>query len=373
MKISCTQENLHRALQTVAHIAGRDVNLPVLSNVLISAHDSVITLSATNLEIGITCQFRGKIEEEGQIALDAKVMSEYVSLLPREVVVIEVGEDKMAKVACQNYATKMRGIHAEEFPIVPTIDRTTSVCCKASEIKRGLQNTIFATQYNESRPELSGVFLHMQSEKGVLYLVATDAYRLAEQIITAESNVSNDLKVIIPLKTMQEVLRLLSDDVQTLTISMQDGQVLFATEQVELISKTILGEYPDYHQIIPSNWMTKIGVETAEFAKAVKASSIFATKGLNDVVLEFAPEEGGKGVMKVSASNATIGENVVTIPVEYTGEANRVVVNHRYLLEGLQHLGGAQLTMTVIDNESPCTLRTIDDEKYLYLVMPIRQ
>lgn len=358
----------------MAHIAGKDASLPILSQVLISTENGSLKLGATNLEIGITCFVRGKIEEEGTIAVDARVISEYVNLLPKEVVALESSTDNTVKLSCENYATTMRGINADDFPIIPSLEKENSVTCNASDLKKAIQNTIFATQFNESRPELSGVFIKVTPNESKLCMVATDAYRLAEQTISATPSSQEVFNVIVPLKTMQEVLRIIPDDGQsTITLSVSENQILFATENVELISKIVLGEYPDYKQILPTSWMTKVALDTQDLAKAIKASSIFSTKGINDVVLEFEGASDGKGTVKVSSSNATVGENVVVLNAEYQGEPNRVVLNYRYVIEGLQHLEGGKLDFSLVDSESPCTMRAKKDESYLYLVMPIKQ
>ncbi len=372
MKISCTQENLYRGLQVTSHIAGKESGLPILTNVLLKAEGGLITLCSTNLEIGIQCRVRGKAEHDGSVALDARITSEYVSLLPKDRIDIEVSAESVASVQCGTFSTKMKGVVADDFPIIPTIEKKEQTVVKIADIKRAIQNVLFAVKYDESRPELSGVYMAIQ-EANTLVLAGTDAYRLAELTVPVTKNFAGTKEVIVPLRTLQELARILPDVSETVEIYIHDNQILFCTDEIDLISKTIAGQYPDYKQIIPQNHNTKAVIDIQELTKAVKSSSIFSRAGLNDVTLQFASVSEGKGSLTISASNTTVGEHTVVIPVKMEGGENSVVLNHRYLLDGLSRMQGDQISFAAIDSNSPCVIKSLEDESYLYLVMPIRQ
>ena len=251
MKFTCTQENLYRGLSRVAHVANKSATLPILNNVLIRAEDGGINLNTTNLEIGIKTLIRGKVKEGGEFTTQAKLLFDYVALLPKENIEIELNEQTL-HLTCQNYKTSIKGLPTTDFPVIPEITKEKAVKIKSSTLKRALTQVIFAVTLDESRPEISGVLLSFSGN--ILTLVGTDSYRLAEKKIKIESELPSDLKVIVPLKTMQEVLRILTDETdQEVVIYINESQILFQLDsEVELISRLIDGNYPDYEQIIPT-------------------------------------------------------------------------------------------------------------------------
>lgn len=378
MKLSCTRDNLFQGLSIVSHLMTKNVNLPILQNVLIKADGSAIRFTTTNLEIAVNCLVRGKIEEPGEYTLPSKLFFDYVSLLPNETIHIEVGETQ-ARIECAGHKTHINGLGSSEFPLVPRVAADVSIQIPVEALKSALAQTLFAVATSESRPELSGVlfsFFPHQGE-GRLTLVATDSYRLSEATIPTVSVVESPLSLIVPSKTLSELSRILSvfkDDVElpsSITIGISGSQIVFSYGSVELISRTIDEQYPDYKQIIPSQFQTRAAIDREDFIKAVKTASLFSKTGLFDVTLEFDPLEQR---LCVSATDATRGGNTTTCGVQVSGQENRVTVNYRYLLDGLQAISSEQVTFELIDPGNPCLLMPeTSTESYRYIVMPIKQ
>lgn len=374
MKLSILQENLKQGLFTVSHIANKNINLPILNNIMIRAEKGNISLESTNLEIGIVCDIRGKVEEDGIYTVDSKIFTDYVNLLPNQKINI-FKKDNNIKVECANYKTKIKGMSAEEYPVIPKVDNNLSVIIEINDFKKALAQVIFAVSGNESRLELTGVFFEFN--KNILTIVATDSYRLAEKEIKIKTNnLSEEKNIIIPAKTLQEVMRIISgikDDIEEnkiLEIKFSDNQILFVFKTTQIISKLIEGQYPDYKQIIPKEPKTKAKINKAEFIRAVKTSSIFSKTGINDVSLDF-PKD--KKVLVITSTSGQTGENTTGLDAEVSGEDNGIVVNCNYLLDGLNNIKDENVIIEITDNNTPCVVRGEEEDNYKYIIMPIKQ
>lgn len=368
MKLICTQENLSFGLNLVSHIASRSTNLPILNNVLLKAEKTELKLITTNLEMGIKLSVRGKINQEGSFTVQAKLLTDYISLLPKENINLEL-EDNNLNIKCQNFQTQIKGLEATEFPLLPEIEKKNKITLKINDLKPTLNRVAFCAALDESRPEISGVLFKIEDK--YLIIAATDSYRLAEKRIEILESKINNSQFIIPLKTIQELQRILfSQQDKELNIYFNDNQVLFEIDNIELISRLIEGQYPDYQQIIPQNHKTKIKIKTAEFLQAVKTASLFCKPGINDVKITLIPS---KNEIVVIASNANLGENITNLPVEIEGEENEIVFNYRFLIDGLNNVNQDQLNMEITNNSTPGLFQPVGEEGYLYIIMPIRQ
>lgn len=374
LKIFSLQENLKQGLALVSHVAGKNVNLPILNNVLLKAEEGKIKLIATNLEIGIISAVRGKIETEGVFTVNSKIISDCVGLLPNKKVGLE-HKDGNLLIDCENYQAKIKGQSAEEFPLIPEVDRKSYYSAKAAEVKSAISQVIFAAPLSDTRMELSGVLFSFTNS--TLTLAATDSYRLAEKKIAVKGN-GEEKKIIVPAKTLQELLRVLSvssdneaeGEGDEIKFYVSDNQILFTYGSTELVSRLIEGQYPDYQQIIPTNIKTTVMIDREELIRAVKMASLFSKTGINDVNLDFPAD---KNQVVVSSVSGQTGENITNLQAKVNGAENSIVVNYRYLLEGLGTIDKESVKIEVIDGNTPCLIRPEQDQGYLYIIMPIKQ
>ncbi|MBI4591977.1 DNA polymerase III subunit beta [Candidatus Uhrbacteria bacterium] len=377
MKLSCTKDNLRTGLAITSHVPTKNVNLPILNNVLMVAQNGAIRLTATNLEVAVSCLVRGKVDEPGELTVPSKLFFDYLNLLPNEKIDLWT-EDYTLFVECGSYKTKIHGVPAADFPLVPSVSAQHTYQASAEAFRRALARVLFAAASNESRPELSGIFLRFQpGGKGKLVLAATDSYRLSEQQIERVDGSSDEATVIVPSRTMSEIARILSvfkDDADSptdLVMQLSENQIVFTYGTVELTSRIIEGTYPDYRQIIPTAFQTESRMDREDFIQAVKAASLFSQTGLFDVTLQFDPS----GTVSARAVDASRGENTATCPLkQITGQTNDVTLNYRYLLDGLQSMEDDEILFQMIDGSNPCLIRSAQKEKEgVYIVMPIRQ
>ncbi len=375
MKFTCLQENLNFGLQATGHLVNKNINLPILNNVLIETSSSGVKLSSTNLEIGISCQVRCKVDEEGAFTADARLLSEYVSLLPNDQVNLELVKDDFLKVSCRSSETKIKGIVSDDFPVIPKIEKTTPYKIDIKDFKKALSQVVFAVANSESRPEISGVLMSFNKIKpGFVYLVGTDSYRLTEKALAVSEN-KEEREVIVPVKSLQEVLRILglvkeSDDpTGALNVYVSENQILFSCDGIELISRLIEGQFPDYKQIIPNQTRTQVVVTTAELVKSIKAVALFSKLGIFDVNLKF---NSAKGLV-IQATNSQLGESKSEISVSFSGDDNETTINYRYLLDGLNNIPADEVELSLVDGNVPFIVRPKGDESYTYIIMPIKQ
>lgn len=381
MKFSCTQENLRQGLSIVSHIANKSVNLPILENVLIRTEEGGLKLMTTNLEMAVTCNIRSKVEEKGEFTVPSKLFSDYVSLLSKDRVDAEM-KDNTLSVSCGTFQTRLNGINASEFPLIPSVDSDLKFSVKVAALRKAIGQVLFAVASNESRPEISGVLFKFVPQNGILKLTlaATDSYRLAEKNIDilkeSGTDIQEPMSVIVPARAVAEMVRILGvfkdsvDNPETAEIVISDNQILFLYNQVELISRTIEGRYPDYRQLIPSRFETEISVPKEDLLRAVKATSLFSRAGLNDISLKFAPS----APVRINATNPQTGEHNAEIDGKIIGKENAITVNFRYFIDGVNNIETEDVLIQMIDGVSPCLLRPSgNDTDYLYIVMPIRQ
>lgn len=289
MNFTCLQENLNKGLFLVNHITLKNSYLPILNNVLIQAKNNTIKLITSNLEIGIQCQIRGKIEEEGEFIVPCQFLVNYISLLPKQPIKIKIKDSKMF-LECNNQKMQINGVDFPEFPMLPELKNKIKYILKITDFKKALEQIISTITFNELRPEISGALFDFNSfQSGRLIIAGTDSYQIAEKKISFQENSAKDAKqVIIPLKTCQELLRILPEEEnEIIEISIDTNQICFSFQNVELISRTIEGKFPDYPQIIPKEHKTKVVLEVNELIRGIKRQSLFASNEERELNLRF--------------------------------------------------------------------------------------
>ena len=376
MKFISLQENFKKGIFSVNNITSKNITLPILNNILIKTEDGIINLIATNLEIGITYKVGGKIEKNGEITVNSKIISDYVNNLPNEKISIEsIENNKELKIQCKNYKTKIKSEKSDDFPLIPTIEKKDYIKTNIKKIKEALSQVIFSVSNSDSRIEISGILFFLDGKK--LKLVSTDSYRLSEKTIEIEDNINNEKlkgeKIIIPAKTIQELLRILSNidnEEDDIKIYFSDNQILFSFGPVELISRTVNGQYPDYEQIIPKDFNSEIILNRQELIRAIKVSSIFSRDSINDININVKKEE--KEII-VSSFSGQSGESNIKIEADIKKNDSKIKLNYRYLLEGLNNIKSENIIINIIDENSPCLIRSNNNDGYVYIIMPIKQ
>lgn len=368
MNIVLLKNNLKQGLDWVGRAVGSSLNLNSLADVLIKASENKISLSATNLEIAITAVVAGKIITDGEIAVPYSTISGIINNLPSERLALEVKEG-ILKIKSDNYDADLQGLSAEEFPIIPRLKESEEYLeINSTPFKENLERVIVAVEISEIKPEISGVFL--VAEVNALRLVGTNNFRLAESIFSSASQFKNkfdkEIKIIIPLKTAEEIIRVIKND-SKISIFIEAGQVLIKSEEVEIISRLIEGQYPDYKSIIPKETKTEITVEKSELVNALRLSSIFAAKN-SEIRLK---TKDGK-MIEIFSASSNLGKNNYIIPAKISGEETTIGFNWRYLLDGVKAVNTAQISLKLNGKDKPAVLSPKENQNYLYLLAPLK-
>lgn len=368
MKLICLQENLNHGLNTARVVISKNTTLPIVNNFLLEAKNGQLIVIATNLEIGIETVIRGKVEKEGIITVPAVILTNFVSGLPNKKVTMEL-ENSILRISCEGFKAQLNGIGAEDFPLIPKTKEEKSVSVNSADLKVGLAQVVGAASTSDVRPELAGVFAKIQGNK--MTLAATDSFRLAEKTISLDGGSSaGDYSMILPAKTVNELIHILEEDEKTL-IFKEENQVMFKIGVTKLTSRLIEAEYPDYPQIIPKDSGAKIVLNKQELLKNVKVASIFANSRVNDVKITLKDNK----TLQVRSNTPEVGENASEVEINQAeGEMpnGEIIYNYHSLIDGLNNISSENVAIELNGDMGPTILRPVNKNDYLYITKPLK-
>jgi len=361
MKFKVEKNILINAIQTVQNVISAKSALPILSNILIETQQKGISLTATDLDIGITCVIPVDIQEPGAITIPAKRFSDIIKEFPLDQISVTTKKNNLMTIDSDMCQFKIMGLGGEEFPKLPEFKDKKVIKLGQSTLKEMLALTSFAVSYDESRYILNGTLFKIS--QGVLTLVSTDGKRLAiaEKKLGGESDI--DLHIIVPIKTIHELNRNLQDEGE-LSLVVGSNQALFDLGAVVVISRLIEGEFPDYKQVVPPASENKMKVGRSQFLLAVKRAALLATPDYQGVKLEVF-----KNKLVVSKSTPDVGESREELAVEYQGRELAIGFNPTYLIDILKNLNEETVSLELTDSEKPGVIRI---SGYIYIVLPMR-
>lgn len=362
MKLQVTRENLNKALGSVARVANSRGTLPILANVLVKTNKNRLSLSATNLDIAITHNIGAKVSSEGSITVPARLMQDFVSSLPEGVINLELKDTKL-NITTDQYQSVVNGIVADDFPAMPAISGGQKLSIPGQDFRKALQQVVFAASNDETRPVLTGVLL--QSTNGKLSMAATDSYRLAEKQLGASKQ---DVKLLVPAPAMQDLLRILGDEEGELNITYDDQQAVFRVGDVELVTRLLEGNYPDYHKLIPDTFSTKITLKRADLNNVTKVSSLFARESAGSVTIEL---DESKQQLSIRSVASQLGENTANASGQVTGSGS-ITLNSRYLLDALGVINDDDVTFGFNGKLEPTLLTGASAKDYKHIIMPLK-
>ncbi|MFC1936278.1 DNA polymerase III subunit beta [Chloroflexota bacterium] len=373
MKVSVLQENLSHGLNIVSRAVSPRSTLPVLANVLVSTDEGRMRLSATNLEMGITCWIGAKIDEEGATTVPARTFSDLVSTLPNGQVDMDLAvRTQTLNVRSGASNTDIKCIDSEEFPPMPTPDEENGVQFNVADLKEMIHQVAFAASTDDARPVLTGVLMVVEGDQ--ITLAAADGFRLSVRTAELSSPVEESISAIIPARALGELARIAGDgdEVVSMTIPPGRGQVVFRMKDVELISQLIEGNFPDYEQIIPTGHTTRTVVSTEAFLKACKQAEIFAREGTHIARLNVMPgDDLQPGSIEISAQSEETGSSEVLVDATIDGQAVLIAFNVRFLREVLDVIPTPNVALETTAAAAPGVLRPISDENFLHVIMPM--
>lgn len=372
MKVEILKENFKNGLNIVEKIVGRNLSLPILDNVLIEAEDNFLSLVSTDLETAVKLWILTKIVKKGKIAVPAKFISNFVSLLPDEKILLEEKKQNLY-IECKNLKNQIQGYNPEEFPIIPELNSLEYIEVNNKKFCQGLSQVVDVVSVSQTRPEISGIYFIFS--KNCIKIVATDSFRLAEKNINIESPIKKDFSFILPQKPAKEIISILGEKEGTLKIYFSSHQTLFEFPmketkhpQLQLTSRLIDGEYPNYEEIIPKKFKTRVILKRDEFLSQIKTASLFSGK-INEVKITANVQNKE---IEIFSQSPEIGQNHSVIAGNIEGDSIEVSFNHKFLIDGLLNIKSSEVAFDISKEEGPCVLKPVGDASYIYVVMPIK-
>ena len=362
MKFTATKEKLLEGLQQVQNVVSTRTTLPILSNVLLRAHEGGVSLTTTDLDVGVRGNFEANVEKAGATTLPARRLFTIIRELPSSEISVEVDGKNAASIRSGQSFFKILGLPEEEFPPLPKFENAKVVTMRQKDLRDGLKKTSYAISTDETRYVLNGVLFSFKENK--LTLVATDGRRLAMVDIEVEFPRSHEAEIIVPTKAVTELQRLLTDDGEV-KISVGSGQIAFDLNNTLLVSKLIEGNYPNYKQVIPSEAKERVTLERETFLNSLRRVSLLASDKSNSIKLNFS-----KNNIDITANTPEVGEAREGLPVTYKGREFSIAFNPEFLMAPLRNLTEDEVFLDLIDEMSPGVLKI--HTPFLYVLMPMR-
>lgn len=374
MKFLCLKENLEKALVVAERFTGKNVTLPILGNVLLETDETMLYVTATNLEYAIRIKVPGKVSRNGKVSVPAKIISSLVQSTRSEKIDLEEKGGNLL-ITTDTRDSMINGTLVDDFPLLPKIKKAAFFILDHFSLTTGLSKVLPAVSLSEFKPELNGVFFKVSGN--LLHLAATDTFRLAEKVLELTEKPQNgEINFILPQRMAQELARLPAGN--ELTVSLGDNQILFETDEIKIISRLIEGNFPEYSGIIPKNFEITSFVKKDELIEAVRSSSIFVSK-LQEVRLNL-----GSQILEIASANPEVGEYKTRLEAQSSGkgissnhykeDGNGISLNFnfRYLLDGLNSLDDKEIFLGLNSENAPTMLRNKEDGSFKYVLMPIR-
>jgi DNA polymerase III subunit beta len=370
VKLSLMRENLARGLSVVSRaVQSRPTTLPVLSNILLHTADAGLKLTGTNLEIGITSWVPGKVETDGALTVPARLLTDYVaSLSGDDRVELDTDGGTTLRLRCGRQHATLKGIDADEFPAIPATGDRPTTRVPQRVFRQALGEVTFAAATDEARPILTGVLTRFTGDR--VTLAAADNYRIAVKTVSALDS-AEERTVVVPARSYAELARILSDtdDPFEIILAPTKNQVLFHADGTDLLSRLIDGQFPNYQQVLPTSYATRVVVEREDVLKAVRLSGLIAMSASN--VVKLAVTGDGSTALIISAA-AEVGENEGEIDASVEGDPVTIAFNARYLEQALQNMSGERLSFEFNGPLAPGVLRATGDADYIHVIMPVR-
>jgi len=374
MKVNVKQQQLAHCVSMVSRAVSPRSTLPVLSNILVKTDNGRLRLSATNLELGITCWIGARIEGEGAITVPARTFTDLVSNLPSEQVILTLDNSTQTlNVKCGSSETNIKGIDAEEFPPIPEPNLDEGIQLNVTNFKDMVGQVAFAASTEEARPVLTGVLLKLDGSH--ITMVATDGFRISIREDEISNPAFHPIEAIIPARALVELARITgsSDKSMTMTFPPDRGQVIFHMDDLELASQLIEGSFPDYRAIVPQTFKTNSLLSTSGWLKACKQAEIIARDGTNVARLNIVPEtdEAKPGTLEISAQSEQTGSSEVLVDASVDGVPLLVAFNVRFLREVLEVIRADNVWLKTNAANTPGLLQPQGDEHFKHIIMPM--
>ena len=366
MNIECIKEKLSKALSKVERVTGKNITLPILSCVLLEVKDSILTIKATNLDLGIEIKLPVKVIKEGRVAVSGIILNNFVGSLQNEKnITLEVIEGNL-KVSTEHSQSIIKAFPSDDFPNIPKIESDNKFVFNTTDLLKSLKSVMYSASVSTIRPVLSSVLMY--SEEDSIVCVATDSFRLAEKHIKVKKHKDFD-QILLPVKNIPEIIRTFEDIKDDVQVIVNENQISFTYEDIYITSRIVDGTFPDYKQIIPKEIKTEVVVLKQDLITALKISNIFSDK-FSQVTFTISPKNK---TFRMVTKNNDVGENIHTLDAVIKGEEITISFNYKYIVDCFQSIDSDSISLHFSDTNRPMVITGVGDKSFLYLVMSMNK
>jgi DNA polymerase III subunit beta len=366
MKAEIKKEDFLSGLRLVQSIADQKSTDPTLANVLIKTTTDGINLIATDLEVGTKGFYPASVIEEGSITIPAKKTFEIINELPdnANIKIAELDNNWISLISDESNF-KIFGLPSEEYPVFPEYNPDSLKEFGYEQFKEMIRKTVFSIAINEPRHTLNGLLIRIK--EGKIVMVSSDGHRLSYIDRPCDAKIEENVSVVVPKKSIQEMLKIMSEEHGAVKIGFQKNHIVFEKDNVVLVSRLITGEFPNFDAILDTTNLMKLYANKDELVGAIRRVQLLAGEKTKYIKLTFSGEK-----LVLQSNNPNQGEAKEEIKIQYPGEETSMGMNSRYLLEALGVINTEEVQLEILDHENPCVFRELNDNSYLSLVMPMR-
>ena len=368
MEFICFKDKILKALNSVVRGVATKTTMPILEGILIQTNDNEIKLTTYHLELGIEYIMECDVKKQGSIVVNAIMFTEIIRKLPDSEIHISINENNLLTIECEGALYKLATMNPEEFPELPKIEVENSISLEQNILKNMIRRTIFAVSTEETRPIFTGCLFEIKDNK--LNIVAIDGFRLALRTINITTQ-TNDFKAVIPAKTLNEVNKILTDSFDQITIGVSKNQAVFEMENCKVVTRILDGEFLNYSTVIPTTWQTRVRVEKQNLQNSFERISLISASAIEKEKKYPVKVSIDIGKMTILCTNQT-GDAKEELFISTEGKNLEVGFNPKYFLDSLKAIDEEEIYIEFGTNVSPCLIKSVDKNDYVYMILPIR-
>lgn len=363
MKFICEKQKLQEGISISSKAITGKTTMPILEGIYISAKDNQLKLIGSDMDVSIETMVDADIKEEGSIVIDSRIFGEIIRKLPNSEIIIETLENEIIQITCQKSVFNLVYMNGDEYPELPKINESLSVEVPQNILKSMIRGTSFAIAQDETRPILQGILFEVKDKK--LNLVALDGYRLA--IRTEFLDNDNNIEVVIPGKTLNEVSRILEDISNIVKITFTDNHILFNLSNTKIISRLLDGKFVNYSSLLPQEYKILLDVKKQELQNCIERASLMAKDSNSNLIKLDIQEEN-----MIITSNSQLGKVREELNINLQGGEMQIAFNSKYLLDVLKNIEDDEVKLEMTSGVSPCVIKCKNTDNSKYLVLPVR-
>ena len=363
MNIICSKQKLQEGISIVTKAITGKTTMPILEGIYIEANKEGLTLIGSDMDVSIETKVEANVIKEGSIVIDSKIFSEIIRKLPNSDVKIEISENELIQITCEKSVFNLVFMNSSDYPALPNINEDVTVEVPQNILKNMIKGTSFAIAQDEARPILQGILFEVKNKE--LNLVALDGYRLA--VRSELLDLDDNIEVVIPGKTLNEVSKILEDNEEILKITFTHNHILFNVDNTKIISRLLDGKFVNYLSLLPQEYKLLVNIKKQDFQNGLERASLMAKDGNSNLIKLDVQEES-----LIITSNSQLGKVREEVSANLQGEGIQIAFNSRYLLDVLKNMEEEDIVIEMTSSVSPCVIKGKNSNNAKYLVLPVR-